>query len=455
MIEVHQLGRGRVLAATGILTVLVIAADWSMEPSLGVLYILPMMLGALAMTEVETVVFALFCALMVSVLDFRASLLDHILRFAFGTVAYTLSGLFVSGLVKNRKFALESFRNLQREQERSRELEEHLSLLVESSPAAIITADEAGMVLASNRAANELLLNSTTEPLVGKNIGSFISALQDALRWEGKFQGMRTAVQCLGKRANGEVFLANTWFSCYSTPRGRRMAAIVVDSSEEMRDREEEGLQQLIRGNRMAAAAVSHEVRNMCTAIRLAASGLREHPATAETEEFRRLDNMIEGLEKLAAGELLETGPDRLEAVRLQSVLDDLRIVIEQDWIDIDGSVAWEVPPDIPAVLADRHGLLQAFLNLAKNSHRAVRDSAVRHLRISASRKGGVVHVRFNDSGPGPANVDHLFRAFQKQSNGSGLGLYISRAMLRGYGGDVTFESAEEGTCFRVDILVA
>jgi hypothetical protein len=42
-----------------------------------------------------------------------------------------------------------------------------------------------------------------------------------------------------------------------------------------MREREEAGLQQLLRGNRIAAAAVAHEVRNLCVAMSLLSSNLQ------------------------------------------------------------------------------------------------------------------------------------------------------------------------------------
>jgi two-component system sensor kinase FixL len=455
MTDVLSAGRGRVLAATGVLLVLVAAADWYNAPPLGVLYVLPMMLSALALTPPQIVALALLCSLLVSLFDVPTSHVEHLLRFSFAAVSYTISGLFASALMRNRRLALDHLQEIRREQARSHELEEQLRLLVESSPAAILTADGTGAVLASNRAADSLLLGSGGESLVGRKIDGFVPLLAAAVKLESRSQGFRTVLQCPGRRANGEVFLAHAWFSCYATPRGTRMAAIIVDSSEEMRDREEEGLRQLIRGNRIAAAAVSHEVRNMCSAILLVSSNLQGRRGIADDEDFERLMSMVGGLEKIASGELLETGHDRVESVPLAEVLDDLRIVIQQDWLEIGGSVVWDSPPETPAVLADRHGLLQAFLNLAKNSRRAVQDGPERRLRISVSLEDRSVQVRFQDSGPGLAEPERLFHAFQGQSDGSGLGLYISRAMLRSYGGDISLESAANGTTFRVDLQVA
>ena len=44
----------------------------------------------------------------------------------------------------------------------------------------------------------------------------------------------RTVMQCRGQRADGEAFLADIWFSTYRTSVGSRLAAMVVDTSEDL-----------------------------------------------------------------------------------------------------------------------------------------------------------------------------------------------------------------------------
>ena len=99
-----------------------------------------------------------------------------------------------------------------------------------------------------------------------------------------------------------------------------------------------------------------------------------------------------------------------------------------------------------------QHGLFQAFLNLSKNGHRAVVDSTPRELVITVSAEGGRATISFHDSGPGVAEPDRLFAPFQPGANGSGLGLYVSRAMMRSYGGDLRLEQTARGACFRVEV---
>jgi len=58
------------------------------------------------------------------------------------------------------------------------------------------------------------------------------------------------------------------------------------------------------------------------------------------------------------------------------------------------------------------------------------------------------VVVRLYDTGPGVAHPDDLFKAFQAGAHASGLGLYISRAILRSHGGNLRYEPQPEGSCF-------
>src|SRR5262249_35063102 len=154
-----------------------------------------------------------------------------------------------------------------------------------------------------------------------------------------------------------------------------------------MRDREEQNLRQLLKSNRIAAAAVSHEVRNMCSALSLLSSNLKDRHALDQDEDFHGLVNLIKGLEKIAQLELSSRVNETLDEVPLQEVLDRLRIVVEPDWREVDGTIRWCFPQKLPVVLADPHGLLQAFLNLVQNSYRAVQESIDRELRVSVSVK--------------------------------------------------------------------
>ena len=414
-----------------------------------------MMLGAVILGPLEIAGLALVCAALRGRFDVPSSQTESMLRFAFASLAYFASGLFVTALVHNRELVVEHLSKLQREQALRREAEQQLSVLVESSPAAILTLDQDGVILAANRASKSLFMIPDAQTLAGRQIANYLPLLADALRVENGPEAFRTSAQCQGRRENGEIFMADTWFSSYLTSEGARLAAIVVDSSEEMRDREEQNLKQLMKYNRIAAAGVSHEVRNLCGTISLLSMNLREKHPLAGDEDHQGLLTLVKGLERIASFELHSRVQDAVEAVELKKVLDHLRIMIEPNWQEADGRVAWELPEEIPAVVADPHGLLQVFLNLAQNSLRAVGEAPVRDLEITVLAGDQRVLVFFQDSGPGVEAPERLFQPFQAGADGTGLGLYISRAIVRSYGGDLRFDPTASGCCFVVELPLA
>jgi two-component system, LuxR family, sensor kinase FixL len=384
--------------------------------------------------------------------DVPSSRAEMALRFVFASLAYFSSGLFVTALARNRELVVENLAKVQKEQALRREAEEQLSVLVESSPAAILTADHRGVILAANNAAEDLFSVPRGQGIQGRVITNFLPLLDDALHLDA---GFRTSVQCYGRRENGEVFLANTWFSTYRRPEGTRLAAIVVDSSDEMRDREEQSLRQLLRYNRIAAAAVSHDVRNLCGAISLLFASVSDKHDLAQDEDLRGLSHLVKGLEQIAALDLHSRSQETVEEVSLRAVLDNLRIVIDPGWRDAGGAIHWRLPEGLPRVIGDPQGLLQVFLNLAQNSYRAMREVTLRELTISVAAEDQKVAVRFEDSGPGVSAPERLFQPFQQGAEGTGLGLYISRALVRGYGGELRFEPQERGSCFVVELQTA
>jgi C4-dicarboxylate-specific signal transduction histidine kinase len=139
--------------------------------------------------------------------------------------------------------------------------------------------------------------------------------------------------------------------------------------------------------------------------------------------------------------------------VELPSVLDELRLLIEPSLHDTGIKLLWRVEDDVPLVSADRYGLMQVFLNLVKNSQRAMEASSQKQLTISAVSEAQSVVIRFQDTGHGVAAPEELFQPFQKQAAATGLGLYVSRAILRTFRGDLHYEPKDLGCCFAVSLV--
>jgi two-component system sensor kinase FixL len=422
-----------------------------LDVSLGILYVLPMMSAGIVLSRGQILGFALLLAVARSVFINASSPADTLFRFLLGLIAYSATGLFVEELVRNRRLILRHSQELEEEQNLRREAETHLNALAESNPAAILTLDENGNVISGNDAACELF-DVPTSRLVGLPIASHLPVLADALRLGSDTPSFKTAAQCQGRRSNGELFVAQTWFSTYTTPFGRRLAAIAVDVSDEVRDREEQNLRQLLVNNHIVASAVSHEMRNVCGAIQMVHSRLSSVPQLSMQEDFRALSSLVEALAKMAATELRTRSRSTVSQFDVNEVLTQFRIIIEPDWRDAGGEVRWQIQDDLPPAYGESYGLLQVLMNLAQNSLRAVESSPESWLEIRSIVGSNSMLIQVTDSGSGVAQPGELFEAFRSAAGQTGIGLFVSRAILRSYGGDLRYQPTASGACFVVEL---
>ena len=451
-----------VLARAALMTALIAVVDWRIEGNvpLGFLYLFPMLLAGSVLERWQIAIAAAFCTFLTEIFDSYDWSVAGIPRDILIFAAFFCMGLFVYEVVRSRQAALQHTRQIEREIGARGEAEEQLKVLVESSPAAVFTTDSEGTVLLANEAAHRLFIVPPGS-LPGRSIHEFLPSLvnvQAPLLSNEKRRPIRTAMQCRGRRQDGEVFLADIWFSTYSTSAGSRLAAMVVDGSEDLRNREELSLHQLLAGSRILVGAVSHEIRNVCGAIAMAHANLSRNAALApfleKDKDFEALGSLILALEKIAAMDLRQMA-DQASSVDLASLLEEFRIVVEPSLQEQDINLSIEMDSALPLVWADRQSLLQVFLNLTKNSQRAMINEDRRDLTITARFEKQRVTVRFKDTGCGVAHPDRLFRPFQHQAQATGLGLYLSRAFMRSFRGDLRYEPEPQGSSFIVELSAA
>jgi signal transduction histidine kinase len=370
---------------------------------------------------------------------------------AMMSTAFVGTGLFVSELVQKRLLALEHVRELSEHIKHREDAEQQVQILIESSPAAIVTVDSAGSIVLANQAAQQLLApgGGPSIPLAGEPIRNYLPALESVAQ-TNRAQSFRTTMQCRGQRRSGEVFLAAIWFSTYKTLSGSKLAAIIVDLSEDLRDREDLSLNHLLKNTRILMGAMSHEIRNLCGAVSAVGRNLARVEGLAQNQDFQALQTLIQGLEKIAAMELQAAPEEHAIAVDVGAVLDELRVLIEPSFKESEMTVKWQIEEDLPLVWADSYGLLQVFLNLARNSQRAMQASERKELTIAAGAEEASVVIRFADTGVGIRSPQQLFRPFQQGADGTGLGLYVSRAIVRSCRGELRYEARTAGCCFAV-----
>ena len=449
----------RVLLATTALVAGITVLDWLVSDAipLGWLYLLPMVLAARVLHRGALVGLAALCTFLAEIFDgYIWDVLSGIPRDALYFSSLASAGLFVHAILRSRRSSAMHLQQLQAEIDARHDAEEQLRILVQSSPLAVFTADAAGIVLVANDAAHRLLALEDGA-LVGRPVRSFLPPLVEVISRHADAPVYRTAMQCRGRRANGEIFQADVWFSTYLTGTGPRLAAVVADTSEDLRDREEASLNQLLAGSRVLVGAVSHEIRNVCGAIAVVHENMRRSGTLAASKDFQALGTLVLALERIASVEL-SGATDQLTSIDLASLLEEVLIIIAPSLREEEIDLHWQISPGLPPVWADRHSLLQVLLNLVRNSQRALSDERSRVLTLLTAAEGERVLLHVIDSGHGVQHPEFLFRPFQRDAEASGLGLYLSRALLRSFSGDLTYRPPKpgvRGAHFCIDLLIA
>ncbi len=208
--------RTLVQALSGTLIAAIALVDWWTKPyvSLGFLYLFPVMFVAAFLPRWAVALLGAGCAWLAEAFS---ALDPSFVRLSFEALALAGCGLFVAELVRNRRLVQET--------------EARLRALVETSPAAIVIVDESGFIELSNESAVELL-EPRDGQLSGAPIAAFFPELHHALRWEGAPQ-FRSSLRCNGWRGNEQAFNADVWLSSWKQGAGRKLAAIIVNVSEE------------------------------------------------------------------------------------------------------------------------------------------------------------------------------------------------------------------------------
>jgi len=143
------------------------------------------------------------------------------------------------------------------------------------------------------------------------------------------------------------------------------------------------------------------------------------------------------------------------ETTEINTTLDDVLLILANKLRDVRVAKHYG---ELPPVTANASQLQQVWTNLITNAVQAMNDRGDLELRTSVPRPGWV-RVEVEDHGRGipPEAAEHLFEArFTTRGGrvefGLGLGLPISRSIVRRHGGEISFTSEPGRTVFAVDL---
>jgi signal transduction histidine kinase len=243
---------------------------------------------------------------------------------------------------------------------------------------------------------------------------------------------------------------------CYERRDADLAAGAEREEMLERRLRDADALR--LRATLMAGAA--HDIGNLFTTMMGYAQILQQDLPAAFQGDLRMIIRALEDgrqlLRRLQSGDPLPT-PSPSAATSVAQILDEVTLLTRPLWERRQGISVATMPEDAPAVRMPAEDLREVLVNLMINAVAAIREDGVITLRCRAVAGYAVISVA--DTGHGIARERHssIFQPFvTSRSDGSGLGLSVSRALVEGYGGTLSVDSEPgRGATFTISLPIA
>ena len=240
---------------------------------------------------------------------------------------------------------------------------------------------------------------------------------------------------------------------------GRHLLLELADTTQRQRISRENDLLARLDSSRLMVRQLAHEIKNPLGGLRGAAQLLeRELPAAALKEYTRVIIGEADRLTALVDSMARPSQAPSQSSLNVHEICEHVyhllraeappTLVIERDY-----------DPSLPNARLDRHQMIQALLNVARNALQAQGDKGRIMLRTRARSNvsiGSVVHrltasVQVEDTGPGVP--EHLrasifYPLVTGRANGTGLGLAVAQELVTRNGGIIEFESEFGRTVF-------
>jgi signal transduction histidine kinase len=224
----------------------------------------------------------------------------------------------------------------------------------------------------------------------------------------------------------------------------------------------------LVNAERLAAvgqtiAALSHHIKNIMQGVRFGAdmvrSAIKEDDQELLSKGWRLVERNQNRIDDLIL-DMLSYSKEReplVEATDLNKLCEDVLELVRGRATERGIAIEWRSGTGVNAVPCDGDGIHRAVLNLASNAVDALEDRPNAKLSMQAliEPDGNWAKIIVMDNGPGIPEEKHedIFKPFvsTKGSRGTGLGLPVSRKIVREHGGDILVQSVpDKGSKFTI-----
>ncbi|HEV3286199.1 MAG TPA: nitrogen regulation protein NR(II) [Steroidobacteraceae bacterium] len=240
---------------------------------------------------------------------------------------------------------------------------------------------------------------------------------------------------------------------------GRHLLLELADTTQRQRITRENDLLARLDGSRLMVRQLAHEIKNPLGGLRGAAQLLERELPGAALKEYTQV--IIGEADRLTALVDSMAGPSRAPSKTVLNIHEICEHVYHLLRAEAPATLLIErdYDPSLPNAMLDRHQLIQALLNVARNALQAqgdrgrivLRTRARSNVSIGSAMHRLVASVQVEDNGPGvpPQLRSSIFYPLVTgRANGSGLGLAVAQDLVTRNGGIIEFDSEVGRTVF-------
>ncbi|KUJ50931.1 ATP-binding protein [Chryseobacterium sp. JAH] len=204
---------------------------------------------------------------------------------------------------------------------------------------------------------------------------------------------------------------------------------------------------------------ISHDLGTPLTVMKLNAQMLLKSLSDLSDKNKHKISSIIDEIDNMAEmmHDVLQLSRAKHSEIELENIETQHTIekITENAKLTFDSPGSVVVIKDCPSVLADKTLLHQVFLNIINNAIKYSSKQDFPEVLIEGMEDGENIVYRITDNGIGiPESEKHrMFKIFNRMDNarkfkGNGIGLSIVHRIMNRIGGNVDYESSNNGTCF-------
>ncbi|MBT3755253.1 MAG: ATP-binding protein [Candidatus Cloacimonetes bacterium] len=335
------------------------------------------------------------------------------------------------------------------------EKEEHyhyLQNVIQHIGISLIAFQKDGSVEMINNSAKKLFQVSKLKNI--KDLQSYSSELVE------KLQNMKTGERTLVQVTDNDMMMQ---LAVYATEFKIRMQSIILVSIQniqsELEEQEMEAWQKLIR-------VLTHEIMNSITPIASLSSTINELlkdidttdniPQMIDDDTIIDIRNSLKTISKRSTGlvhfvesyrNLTKIPKPKFDIVLVSEIFNNVHLLMEKDLMINGVECVLDISPPSLELTADEELIEQVLINIVKNAIHVLSDTKDAKIVMRAFLdKRGKIALQVIDNGPGILKevIDKIFVPFfTTKPDGSGIGLSLSKQIMRMHGGTLTAQSEQ------------